>query len=140
MPSVRTIYLWLTVVLPWFSSLLYLLVPGGTIKYFGGVPTPSAKFWVQVVASGDIVIGFLALAGLKTRNSQVLQLIFQAIGVYNIFHMSTFWFNHLFREAHPAGPSFYISALIISSIACGYWGWWNPYQFDSEHIKTKIKF
>ena len=136
MPDLLVIFLWLTMILPWFSSLLYLFVPDGTIRYFGGIPTPSGEFWVQVVASGDIVIGFLALSGLKTRNSEVLKLIFRAICVYNIFHISTFWYNHTFREPHPSGSTFYIVLSIISVIACGWWGWWKPHQFDDKFIIT----
>lgn len=53
-------------ILPGLSSLLYLFFPGETMKYFGGTPTTSAEFWVQVVASGDILVGFRALMGLRT--------------------------------------------------------------------------
>jgi hypothetical protein len=32
------------------SSCLYLLLPAGTVVFFGGVPTPSATFWLLAVA------------------------------------------------------------------------------------------
>lgn len=131
MTSLLILYLWLLIILPWFSSLLYIFFPNETIKHFGGIPTPSAEFWVQVVASGDILIGFLAFVGLRTRNNEVLKLILQAIAIYNLFHMSTFWYDHTFRKAHPNGPAFYIILLVTSIIACGWWGWWRPYQFNN---------
>jgi hypothetical protein len=142
MSSLLTIYLWLLVILPWLSSLLYIFFPGDTMKHFGGVRTPSGEFWVQVVASGDVVIGFLALVGLRTHNSEVLKLVLQAIAIYNIFHMSTFWYDHAFRKAHPNGPAFYIILLISSIMACGWWGWWRPHQFNGVPIiqdSTKIQ-
>ena len=137
MAHLLRVYLWLSMILPWISSLLYILTPSGTIKYFGGIPTTSGEFWVQVVASGDILIGFLALSGLRTRNTEVLKLVFQALFIYNIFHMSTFWYNHIFRETHPSGPTFYIGSLIIGIIACGWWGWWKPYEFNNKTEKNK---
>jgi hypothetical protein len=139
MPPLLTIYLWLIVILPWLSSLLYIFFPGETIKYFGGTPTSTGEFWVQVVASGDIVIGFLALIGLKTHHNEVLKSVLQAIAVYNIFHMSTFWYDHVFRKAHPNGPAFYIILLLTSIIVCGWWGWWKPHQFDNRTEMKKKK-
>ena len=130
------------VILPWLSSLLYLFFPGETMKYFGGTPTTSAQFWVQVVASGDILIGFLALVGLKTRNTEVLKLVLRAIAVYNICHMSTFWYDHTFRIAHPRGSISYIILLVVSLMACAWWGWQRPYQFNNTAItndRIKVK-
>jgi uncharacterized membrane protein YphA (DoxX/SURF4 family) len=138
-PLLLTIYLWFLVILPWLSSVLYIFFPGETMKYFGGTPTPSGEFWVQVVASGDIVIGFLALVGLKTRNNEVLQLVLEAIAVYNIFHMSTFWYDHLFRKSHPKGPASYIIPLVSSIMACVWWGWWKPHQFNTNKPEIKEK-
>ena len=138
-PLLLSIYLWSLVILPWLSSLLYIFFPGETMKYFGGTPTTSGEFWVQVVASGDIVVGFLALVGLKTRNNEVLKLVLQAIAVYCIFHMSTFWYDHVFRKAHPKGPASYIILLVTSIMAYGWWGWWKPYQFDINGIEMKQK-
>lgn len=31
-----------------FSVFLYVLMPGGTVKYFGGTTSPSAEFWVRL--------------------------------------------------------------------------------------------
>ncbi|CAF1149160.1 unnamed protein product [Adineta ricciae] len=90
MTSLLKIYSWISIIFPWFSSLLYLFLPGETMKYFGHSPTPSGEFWVQVVASGDILIGFLALVELRTKYNDVSKLILQSIAIYTIFHMSTF--------------------------------------------------
>lgn len=142
MPFLLVIYLWLMVILPWLSSLLYIFFPDETMKYFGGIPTSSAAFWVQVVASGDVLIGFLALVGLRTRNTEVLKLVLQAIAVYNIFHMCTFWYDHTFRKTHPRGPISYIILLVISLIACGWWVWLRPYHPNNESLiqnKTEMK-
>jgi uncharacterized membrane protein YphA (DoxX/SURF4 family) len=138
MSSLLIIYLWLIMILSWLSSLLYIFFPGETMKYFGGTSTSSGEFWVQVVASGDIVIGFLALIGLRTRNNEVLKLVLQAIAIYNIFHMSTFWYDHVFRKAHPYGPASYIILLVTSIIACGWWSWWRPHQFNNVPV-TKVR-
>ena len=83
------------------SALLtvYLFFPGETMKYFGRSPTPSGEFWVQVVASGDILVGFLALVGLRTRNNEVLKLVLQSIAIYTLFHMSTFCYDHIYRRS-----------------------------------------
>ena len=99
MTSLLRLHLSITMILPWLSSILYIFFPGETMKYFGGIPSSSGKFWVQVVASGDILIGFLALVGLRTRNNEVLKLILQAIAVYSLFHMSTFYYDHAFRKS-----------------------------------------
>ncbi|UJR24427.1 hypothetical protein I4U23_005803 [Adineta vaga] len=139
MSTLLNIYLCLIIIFPWFSSLLYLFFPGETMKYFGDLPTSSGQFWVRVVASGDILVGFLAFIGLRTRNNEILKLVLQSIAIYTLFHMSTFWYDHTFRKQHPNGPIFYIILLVMSLAACGWWPWWKPpyHLNNSSHMKDQ---
>jgi uncharacterized PurR-regulated membrane protein YhhQ (DUF165 family) len=108
------------------SSVLYLVVPGGTIKYFKGVETPTARTWVRTVAAGDIICAYLCYVALY-GNAETKKIVVRGFGLYNIFHMGAFLYGHLKDGAHP--PSMvgqYISSLIFGSFAAYYWGFYRP--------------
>lgn len=136
MSTLLKIYLSSMVFFPWFSVILYLLFPGETMKYFGHSPTPSGEFWVQVVASGDVLIGFLALVGLRTRNNEVLNLVLQSIAIYSLFHMSTFCYDHIYRRKHPNGLTSYVAFLSMSILACM---WWTRWKISSPLDDTMVE-
>ena len=47
-----TIFLFLAVVTPLPSIVLYVTQPTGTVVFFNGVPSPTASFWCSLTASG----------------------------------------------------------------------------------------
>ncbi|KAJ3040418.1 hypothetical protein HK097_002564 [Rhizophlyctis rosea] len=105
------------------SVFLYLIVPLGTIQYFGGTPTPTAEFWARVVAAGDLFFAYLAFECLRPSASEELrQAGARAMAVYGLCHFSTFRFDSVLRSAHPNGDWIYFGGVAGSVVAGGWWG------------------
>lgn len=120
----QKIYLWVGFLTPIPSIALYVLVPGGTVKHFGGQISNSSKFWCSLTASGDAVIAYLMLTGIldKGKNPWLFKLIVRSSFLYSIFHFGGFWYWHTFGEKHPQGAAMYPTALAMCLAALIAWG------------------
>lgn len=107
------------------SILLYVLSPAGTVKFFGGVPSPSSRFWCSIAASGDALVSYLAwyvlLSGGVSR--EIEKLVVRGTAIYAMFHFGGFFFWHLRgEEPHPMGPAMYVGGLAGSLAGLIAWG------------------
>lgn len=59
--SFLKIYFLCTMVLTSMSVFLYVFLPDGTAKFFGGQPTPTTNFWVTIAGGGDSLVAFLGI-------------------------------------------------------------------------------
>ncbi len=108
---------------PLSSAPLYLFVPSGTVKFFGGKPTPSAAFWCSLAAGGDILFAYLCYTAWRSKSLEVRKLVFRANAIFRIFHFGGFLFHHLFTEPHPAGYGVgYAVAMTLGLLAGFVWG------------------
>ena len=105
------------------SVPLYVFLPSGSIRNFGGTPSPTACMWVQTVAAGDALVAFLAWEALRSGSVETKRLAARAIGVYNLLHMGSFINGHLNHVPSPQGLGVPVASLILGSAASAYWGW-----------------
>lgn len=83
------------------SVFLYLLVPAGTVKSFGGsVNNESAASWCSIVAAGDALVSFLAAVALRYRtpesssdHTRIRALALTGIGLYCALHGGAFIYS-----------------------------------------------
>ncbi len=115
------IYFFLNIVGAFPSSLLYLLLPAGTIEYFGGTVTPTSLFWVTTAASADITAGVIALLSLRSDSLPVKQVGLFALLAYSMSHFSQFLRAHYFVEPHPSSVvAFEWSGILVPLMVFGF--------------------
>ena len=114
-------YLWMGVITPIPSILMYVLMPGGTVKHFNGAVTNTSKFWCSVAASGDSVIAYLCAVALIKKSDEFDKIVVRGNFVYSIFHVGAFWYWHLHGEKHPSAVM-YPLGLGVAVAALLAWG------------------
>jgi hypothetical protein len=121
--TLQRLYFWLGALAPIPSILLYVIVPGGTVEFFGGTSSPSADFWCSIAASGDAVVVALCWCVLKNPNDMVLrQSVLWTNAIYSLFHFGGFARAHYMMEPQPMGPFMYIVNILIFWAAYLAWG------------------
>ncbi|CAF2550995.1 unnamed protein product [Rotaria sp. Silwood2] len=123
MPSLLQSYYLLYGCSAGLSSILYILFPSGTVKYFGGTPCSSNQLWTQVVSAGDLLISYLCYVGYKSSNSELQFVIIRGISLYSLFHFGLFLYHHVRVQKHPhGGLPLYIGGLMCAIGAVFKWG------------------
>ena len=111
-------YLLMNAVGAGLSVFLYLIVPAGSVKFFGGDQTSlSAASWCSIVGAGDLLVSFLAFVALLlrlTRHASVMMIVAMiGIGLYSVFHSGAYLYSHLYRSAGFAIPSNMLPGIIL---------------------------
>ena len=115
------------------SSLLYLFVPDGTVKFFGGVPTPTTNTWIPVVAAGDILCAYLLFEAARTSSAEVKRLGVRGLGLYMAFHLGAFVRGHLYSEPQPPHMLAIYASMALGTIPFVlWWGVLHPPHDDAE--------
>jgi len=119
------------------SVPLYMLVPVGAVKNFGGDSSPTALFWCQLVGGGDALMAYLMGWAFFTRSAEVRRNCLRGLGVYCVFHFVGF-----LRGAYSYGQ--HISTAMIVQFWCSllfsvgvslWFGWIRPTTgFDARQI------
>ncbi len=109
---------------PWSGIIMYLFVTAGTIEYFNGEVSDTAKFWCIAVASADATLSFVFLNALwhfhTKKDYRVLAI--RTMVVYSIFHFGAFQYGD-WKFGHPINMKLiYIPSIILSFVALGFWG------------------
>jgi hypothetical protein len=64
-------YFLLNSFLPGISVIGYLGFPEGTIRYFGGQPTPTAAAWCRIMGAGDALIAYMSYYASQSKSKEV---------------------------------------------------------------------
>ncbi len=116
-------FFWAGFLLPLPSICLHLFLPGGTVEYFGGNPSPVAKFWCSLTASGDAAISVICWFVLSNpKNLALRRAALSALAIYSLLHFGLFAKAHFTVAPVPAGPVGYVLAVVLSCAAYWFWG------------------
>ena len=100
--TIWNIYFFMNAVGAGLSVFLYLLVPAGSVQYFGGdYQNGTAASWCSIVGAGDFLVSYLAWLGFLTRQkpaSIIRTIAMFGIGMYSILHGGAFLFSHFTRN------------------------------------------
>jgi hypothetical protein len=118
------------------SVPLYAFKTDSTIASFGGTSSPTARFWVEVVASGDLLCAALCMQAFSSLRGADKAAAARLVGLYNLTHMIAFLHSHMTHEPHPRGGAVYIISIIIGSFFSLYWGWMRPPVDDAAPARA----
>jgi len=120
------------------SSLIYLFVPDGTVKFFGGIPTPTTNTWIPVVAAGDILCAYLLFEAARTSSAEVKRLGVRGLGLYMAFHLGAFVRGHLYSEPQPLQMLAIYASMALGTVPFVlWWGVLHPPRDAGEQVSTE---
>jgi hypothetical protein len=113
----------------------YVFVPGFTVAFFNGEPSPTANFWCSLTASADLTVSFLCLSALFSASLAVKQLAVRSFFVYAASHFGIFWFWSFHGNALPMYWNFVLpSAILLALAALVLWGVPHPLKAQQRQI------
>ena len=121
--ALQRAFFWCGFLIPLPSICLSLFLPGGTVEYFGGNPTSTAKFWCSLTASGDIVISILCWFVLSNpKNLPLRRAVLTALAFYALLYFGMIAKAHFTVDPVPGGPVPYILGVLVTWAAFAVWG------------------
>jgi hypothetical protein len=127
--SLINLYFLSAAILPGISVFLYLCVPVGTVKLFGGdisakATRDAAQLWVRTTSNGDILVSILnGLALFKPSDWHFRQTVIRVCSFSNLVHFGCFLYHHYFVQPHPLGLTimywFAIALTLLSGLGWG---------------------
>mmetsp|Transcript_8882 Transcript_8882/g.20361 ORF Transcript_8882/g.20361 Transcript_8882/m.20361 type:complete len:135 (-) Transcript_8882:1807-2211(-) len=129
----RAVDFWLgaTGILSGISVPLYLFVPHGTVKHFGGEVSGTAAMWCTTVAAGDALCSYLSYHGIRAKTTEAKRLCIRSVGIYALLHMGIFHYGHTVLDPQPNKWQ-HIPAVAMSLAALCYWGIFRPPTVENE--------
>eukprot|EP01089_Gocevia_fonbrunei_P007418 TRINITY_DN1853_c0_g1_i2.p1 TRINITY_DN1853_c0_g1~~TRINITY_DN1853_c0_g1_i2.p1 ORF type:complete len:155 (-),score=19.49 TRINITY_DN1853_c0_g1_i2:41-505(-) len=104
------------------SVPLYLLLPKGTVEFFGGIYSPSTVLWVRGTGAGDALLSYISFYGAFTDNILVKKYLIRALGLYNILHFGSFLISHYYIQPSLSdGLLLFVWSGFLDSFAAAVW-------------------